>query len=89
MFRGGTSGPNYSPVHVESVAKRISKTSNPHILPPSIVVDASHGNSGKDHNKQPLVIDAICNQVARGQTAITGVMMESFLEAGAQKLIPG
>jgi 3-deoxy-7-phosphoheptulonate synthase len=48
-------------------------------------VDASHGNSGKDHRRQPLVAAAIAEQVAAGERGLTGVMLESFLRDGSQK----
>jgi 3-deoxy-7-phosphoheptulonate synthase len=49
------------------------------------MVDASHGNSGKDHRRQPLVATAIAEQVAAGERGLTGVMLESFLAEGSQK----
>jgi 3-deoxy-7-phosphoheptulonate synthase len=51
-----------------------------------IVIDASHDNSGKDHERQPMVVSEIADQVAAGNAAIVGVMMESFLVAGRQDL---
>ncbi len=54
-----------------------------------VIVDASHDNSGKDHERQPLVSKAIADQVAAGDKAIVGVMLESFLVAGAQKVTNG
>ena len=50
------------------------------------MVDCSHGNSGKDHRRQPAVAAEIGNQIAGGNGAIVGVMLESFLEAGRQDL---
>ncbi len=52
------------------------------------MIDASHGNSGKDHRRQPMVAAEIGAQIAAGSTAIVGVMLESFLEAGRQDLDP-
>ena len=49
------------------------------------MVDASHGNSGKDHRRQPVVAAAIAEQVAVGEHGLTGVMLESFLRAGRQE----
>ncbi|KAK9362264.1 hypothetical protein V1504DRAFT_22832 [Lipomyces starkeyi] len=49
-----------------------------------IMIDCSHGNSNKDYNNQPKVVDAICEQLGRGQRGIMGVMIESFLVAGKQ-----
>ena len=53
------------------------------------MVDASHDNSGKDPARQPEVAAEIGRQVADGQRAIVGVMLESFLVAGRQDLVPG
>jgi 3-deoxy-7-phosphoheptulonate synthase len=50
------------------------------------VIDASHDNSGKDHERQPEVVNEISDQVAGGNGAIVGVMMESFLVGGRQDL---
>jgi len=50
------------------------------------MIDCSHGNSGKDHRRQPVVAREIAAQVAGGDTAIVGVMMESFLVEGRQDL---
>jgi 3-deoxy-7-phosphoheptulonate synthase len=54
-------------------------------LPGRLMVDASHGNSGKDHRRQPPVAAAIADQVAAGEDGLTGVMLESFLLAGKQE----
>ena len=56
-------------------------------LPPRMIVDCSHGNSGKDYRKQPEVFAALCEQVRAGSSAIMGVMLESFIHAGNQPLV--
>ncbi len=53
------------------------------------MIDASHDNSGKDPDRQRLVVDDIAAQVAAGNTAIVGVMLESFLVPGRQDLGSG
>jgi 3-deoxy-7-phosphoheptulonate synthase len=53
-------------------------------LPERIVIDASHGNSSKDHRNQPAAATVIAAQVAAGNPAIVGVMLESFLVEGRQ-----
>ena len=58
-------------------------------LPERLIIDASHDNSGKDPERQPLVAGDIGEQVAAGNGAIVGVMLESFLVAGRQDLGPG
>jgi 3-deoxy-7-phosphoheptulonate synthase len=49
------------------------------------MVDASHGNSGKDHRRQRLVAASIAQQVAAGEDGVAGVMLESFLREGKQE----
>ncbi|KAJ6596765.1 3-deoxy-7-phosphoheptulonate synthase [Mycena sp. CBHHK59/15] len=80
ILRGGTKGPNYASEHVKEAAKAISKKKEW----ASIMVDCSHGNSQKNHNNQPLVIDSICAQLAAGERNITGVMVESNINDGRQ-----
>jgi 3-deoxy-7-phosphoheptulonate synthase len=54
-------------------------------LPRRVMVDASHGNSGKDHRRQPTVAGSLAEQVAGGELGLVGVMLESFLRAGRQE----
>src|ERR687887_176772 len=82
ILRGGQSGPNFD---AASVGKAASALSDPG-LPARLMIDCSHGNSGKDHRRQPVVAREIATQVAAGETAIVGVMMESFLVEGRQDL---
>jgi 3-deoxy-7-phosphoheptulonate synthase len=81
ILRGGRSGPNYSSEHVTKALDLISAAG----LPRRIMVDASHGNSGKDHTKQVTVAESLAGQLSGGQRGIVGVMLESFLVAGNQK----
>ena len=81
ILRGGRSGPNYSSSHVTKALDLISAAG----LPRRIMIDASHGNSGKDHTKQLGVAESLAEQMAGGQHGIAGVMLESFLVAGNQK----
>ena len=53
------------------------------------MIDTSHGNSEKDHRRQPLAARDIAAQIAQGESGIIGVMMESFLVDGRQDLRPG
>jgi 3-deoxy-7-phosphoheptulonate synthase len=55
-------------------------------LHPSIMIDCSHGNSEKDHEKQPQVLRQVIEQIEAGQKNISGVMIESYLEAGNQPI---
>jgi 3-deoxy-7-phosphoheptulonate synthase len=57
---------------------------------PRLMIDTSHGNSSKDYRRQPLAAHDIATQVAEGERAIVGLMMESFLVDGRQDLVdPG
>jgi len=85
ILRGGAGGPNY---HAAAVAEALGLLRAAG-LPERLIIDASHGNSGKDHERQPLVVEDIANQVAAGQRGIVGVMLESFLVPGRQDLDPG
>ena len=58
-------------------------------LPERLVIDASHDNSGKDPEKQFFAAGEIADQIADGNKAIVGVMLESFLVGGRQDLVPG
>jgi 3-deoxy-7-phosphoheptulonate synthase len=81
ILRGGRSGPNYEASHVAKALDLISGAG----LPRRLMVDASHGNSGKDHRRQPIVAASIAEQVAAGEDGLTGVMLESFLREGRQE----
>jgi 3-deoxy-7-phosphoheptulonate synthase len=81
ILRGGRGGPNYEPSHVAKALDLIEGSG----LTRRLMVDASHGNSGKDHRRQPLVTAAIAEQVAAGERGLTGVMLESFLAEGRQE----
>ncbi|MHC0429129.1 3-deoxy-7-phosphoheptulonate synthase [Streptomyces sp. O3] len=81
VLRGGPT-PNYDR---ESVARARSALAAAG-LPQRIVVDASHGNSGKDHNRQPAVIAELAQQITDGDQSLAGVMIESYLSDGGQSL---
>ncbi len=82
ILRGGKSGPNYDAESVASVEKMLTEQGLPH----SLMIDCSHGNSNKDFRNQPLVANALANQIAGGSKSITSVMIESNLVEGNQKL---
>ncbi|AXX30107.1 3-deoxy-7-phosphoheptulonate synthase [Actinosynnema pretiosum subsp. pretiosum] len=84
VLRGGIS-PNYDATSVATALEALRVAG----LPERVVVDASHGNSGKDHNRQPAVVADLAGQVAGGNRALVGVMLESYLADGAQALAPG
>src|ERR1700735_3003512 len=80
ILRGGRGGPNYEASHVAKALDLITAAG----LPGRLMVDARHGNSGKEHRRQALVAAAIAEQVAGGERGLTGVMLESFLRGGRQ-----
>jgi len=82
ILRGGDGRPNHGPDGVADALAKLRRSG----LPERVVVDASHANSAKDHERQPLVAAQIGEQVAAGSSAIVGVMLESFLVAGRQNL---
>jgi 3-deoxy-7-phosphoheptulonate synthase len=82
ILRGGRERPNY---HSEGVAGALSLLRRAG-LPERLVIDASHDNSRKDPSNQPEVARDIADQIASGNEAIVGVMLESFLVAGRQEL---
>jgi 3-deoxy-7-phosphoheptulonate synthase len=81
ILRGGRSGPNYDAKHVDAALELIAKAG----LPRRVMVDASHGNSGKDFRRQPIVSAALADQVGGGERGIVGMMLESFLQEGRQE----
>ncbi|CAN5874869.1 3-deoxy-7-phosphoheptulonate synthase [soil metagenome] len=82
ILRGGQRGPNYDAVSVANALAALESAG----LPRRLMIDASHGNSGKDFRRQPLVASTVAEQVAGGETGIMGMMLESFLEDGRQEL---
>ncbi|GAB0175067.1 MAG: 3-deoxy-7-phosphoheptulonate synthase AroG [Candidatus Altimarinota bacterium] len=85
ILRGGKN-PNYSAQHVLSAAEQLMAAG---LYGSRIMIDASHGNSQKNHENQLKVVDNISEQIGSGSRHIGGVMIESNLEAGAQKFTPG
>jgi 3-deoxy-7-phosphoheptulonate synthase len=82
ILRGDKDGPNYSAAHIADTRRRLAARG----LPEVVVVDASHGNSQKNHLRQIDVVRDLAGQVAAGEQAIRGVMIESNLVAGRQDL---
>jgi 3-deoxy-7-phosphoheptulonate synthase len=80
VMRGGAHGPNYTSACVQA-ARELLRAAG---LPQRIVIDCSHGNSDRDPGRQPAVAADLAAQIAAGQRAICGVMLESNLVGGAQ-----
>jgi 3-deoxy-7-phosphoheptulonate synthase len=85
ILRGGKGAPNYGP---EAVAEALSLLRAAG-LPERAMIDLSHDNSGKDPSRQPAVAADVGRQLADGNRAIVGVMLESFLVLGRQELGSG
>ncbi len=84
ILRGGQK-PNYDAEHVQSISKKLQESG----VNPRVMVDFSHANSEKQFKKQLDVCENVCQQIKDGEKNIFGVMVESFIEEGAQKLING
>lgn len=82
VLRGGNDKPNYDSVSVQVCEKELEKSG----VSQNIMIDTSHANSNKDHNLQPLVLENIVNQILDGNKSIIGLMIESNIGAGNQKL---
>jgi 3-deoxy-7-phosphoheptulonate synthase len=85
ILRGGRNMVNYDAASVASVCRELQAAG----LPPRVMIDCSHANSNKDHAQQAVVCRDLTEQVSRGEQKIIGVMLESNLVAGAQRLVPG
>ncbi|QSI28960.1 3-deoxy-7-phosphoheptulonate synthase [Variovorax sp. RKNM96] len=84
ILRGGKA-PNYDAASVEAACRDLEAAK----LPPTLMVDCSHANSSKQHQKQIDVARDIAGQIAGGSNRVFGVMVESHLQPGAQKFTPG
>jgi len=85
ILRGGNDRPNYDAVSVEQVAVGLKKAQ----LRPNIMIDFSHANSLKQCQRQLVVGEDVADQIANGDYRIMGVMIESHLKAGSQKVVDG
>jgi 3-deoxy-7-phosphoheptulonate synthase len=85
ILRGGRTSVNYTAESVAQTTMQMEKAG----VKPRIMIDCSHANSNKDYKRQGLVCRDVAAQVAAGNRDIIGVMLESNLVAGAQRLVPG
>ena len=88
VLRGSSHGPNYDPESVAAAleALKASKASGP--SEHGLVIDAAHGNCGKDENREAEVVEEIAARIAAGEQGILGLMIESLLKGGHQKPAP-
>lgn len=81
ILRGGENGPNFDADSIKVTRDTLLKNN----LAPSIMVDASHANCGKDCTQMPAVFKEIVRQRAAGDSSVIGAMLESHFVAGNQK----
>lgn len=81
-LRGGEQGPNYDAKSISKSIHELHKAS----LSPRLIVDCSHDNSNRKHERQCVVFESVLQQWARGTQAIRGMILESHLFAGNQQL---
>lgn len=84
VLRGG-SQPNYSAEYIAFLKVALKKTK----IKCGIIVDCSHANSAKNHEQQKVALEDVVQQIRDGETHIAGVMLESNLKPGSQKIIIG
>lgn len=84
ILRGGLNKTNFDSVSVKETIDKMEKAG----LPPTIMIDCSHANSQKNHNRQPHVFEDVINQIIGGNKHIIGAMIESNLNPGNQKFSP-
>lgn len=82
ILRGGAKGTNFDRANIKATREGLRAKK----LPEVIMVDCSHGNSNKNHRNQPLVAQELADQMREGEDAIVGVMIESNINEGAQKM---
>ncbi len=82
ILRGGARGPNYDRASVRAALHLLEASA----VPQRLMVDASHGNSERDHTRQGEVARDLAAQIAEGERGIVGVMLESFIVEGRQEL---
>src|ERR1035437_6399736 len=85
ILRGGRNLTNFDAASVDATSRQLEKAG----LPARIMIDCSHANSSKDYTRQAIVAHDIAGQITAGDRRIIGVMIESNLVAGAQKLVAG
>ncbi len=85
VLRGGLDRPNYDVGSVRAGVEALTQAG----LPPRLMVDCSHGNSGKEYLRQPSVAADVANQIGLGSRAICGLMLESHLFEGRQEIVNG
>lgn len=82
VLRGGKQGANFTAAYIEKAVVELNQQE----LNSRVMIDCSHDNSGKDYRQQPVVLQNVAKQIAEGSPHIMGVMIESHLVAGNQRV---
>ena len=85
ILRGGSQGPNYAPEDIDEAASMLTAAG----LRANIMVDFSHANSYKTPSRQREACESVCEQIGKGEQRLFGIMIESHLVEGNQKVIEG
>ncbi len=85
ILRGGNGQPNYDAASIDAAAEDLEKAG----LVPRLMVDCSHANSEKNHDRQSIVGAEVASQITAGDSRLIGVMIESHLVAGRQNIVDG
>lgn len=83
VLRGSNTKPNFDPASIALAADMLKRNK----LPPTLIVDSAHGNSGKNHIRQKIVFESLISEASKPHSPIAGIMLESHLHAGRQALI--
>ena len=82
ILRGGRDAPNYEPHNVKAAVTKLEEAG----IDARLLIDCSHGNSRKDHTRQPTVLESVISQRLMGRRSIVGFMLESNIHAGRQAI---
>ena len=88
ILRGSSHGPNYDSESVRSALEAMHQAPLGPGACRGLIVDAAHGNCGKDPVREAQVVEELADRLAKGEQGLSGIMMESFLEGGHQKPAP-
>lgn len=84
ILRGSIHGPNYDADSVAQALEYLQESNAPYAASHGLIIDAAHGNCGKNEVREAQVVEEIAARLAAGEQGISGVMVESFIEAGHQ-----
>ena len=88
ILRGSSHGPNYDSESVRSALEAMHQAPLGPGACRGLIVDAAHGNCGKDPVREAQVVEELAERIAKGEQGLSGIMMESFLEGGHQAPAP-